>query len=210
MTRNGDPVPHGLEKMEQNQLMTAERLEEIERQACEEGLSRGHDEGFARGHAEGLEAGERAIRDRVAQLERLFDAMAQPLADLDERVEGELVTLALTVAKQLLRRELKSDPGQVVAVVREAIGALPSAEGRIHVHLHPEDAGLVREALHLDDMERPWRIVEEPSMSRGGVRIVTPTSRIDASLEARLNAVIASVWGGEREGDTSRPEAGAP
>lgn len=181
-------------------LTTAGRIDDIEKVAREEG--------FKNGYADGLKAGQQEIRNRATRLEKLFDSMALPLAGLDQRVEEELVTLATTVARQLLRRELKADPGQVVAVVREALAALPSSEGKLSIHLHPDDAGFVRDALHLAEMERPWRIAEDPAITKGGARITTHASQVDATLETRLNAVIASVWGGDREEDASKEAKG--
>ena len=180
-------------------MMTAERIADIEKAAREEG--------FRSGYAEGLSAGQQEIRQRAARLERLFDAMAEPLAGLDSRVEEELVELALAVARQLLRREIKTDPGQVMAVVREALAALPAAAGRIVVHLHPEDAEFLRETLPAVETERSWHLVADPSITRGGARLVTQTSHVEATLESRLNAVIAAIWGGERQRDT--PSGGA-
>jgi flagellar assembly protein FliH len=45
------------------------------------------------------------------------------------------------------------------------------------------------------------QIVADPLQTRGGCRVLTDTSQIDASVEARLNAVIAHVLGGERSSD---------
>jgi len=119
--------------------------------------------------------------------------------------EGQLVVVSSyrneAVAKQLVRRELKTDPGQVLAVVREAMAALPLAARNVRLHLHPEDATLVREMLTLGDNERGWQIVEDPVLSRGGCKISSDTSQIDASVERRLHTVIANVLGGQRETD---------
>ena len=131
----------------------------------------------------------------------MMSCLSEPLADLDTTVESELVALAIAIAKHLVRRELKTDPGQIVAVVREAIGALPVTKRHVQLHLHPEDAVLVREALSIAHDERPWRIVEEPTMTRGGCRVVTEVSQLDSTVERRLGAVIAAALGTEREQD---------
>jgi len=73
--------------------------------------------------------------------------------------------------------------------------------------LHPEDAGLVRSALSLDEMSPPWKIVEDPLITRGGCKVDTEVSHIDATVENRLTAVIATLFGGEREHDCK--DAGA-
>jgi len=174
-------------------LLTAKQLEAIQKQAYEEG--------FAQGHKDGSEAGQTQIQARARRLDQLMTSLATPFAELDQRVEQELVTLAMAVARQLVRRELKTDPGQIVAVVREALSALPVASQNVRLHLHPEDAALVRAALSLTEGEHAWRIIEDGLQNRGGCQLVTDTSRIDAGVETRLAAIIATVLGGERGDD---------
>ena len=132
-----------------------------------------------------------------------MQTLNEPFQKLDEEVEKELVALAMTVAAQLVRRELKSDPGQVIAAVREAVAVLPLSAQNITLHLHPEDADLVRSALALDEISPPWKIIEEPLITRGGCKVDTEVSHIDATVENRLAAVIANVLGGERQEDQS-------
>lgn len=201
---------------------TPEELERLREAARQEGFEQGRREGYEVGHAEGREAGhregeargrksgERAMRPQIKALEQLLQGLSTPYAELDETMEQELVQLAMAVARHLVRRELRTDPSAVVAVLREALGALPSADRKVRLYLHPQDARVVRDALQVEELNRPWSVVEDPTLSRGGVRVETDTSRVDATLETRLNAVIASVWGGERRGDPSpTPEGGA-
>ena len=95
------------------------------------------------------------------------------------------------------------DPGQVVAAVREAIKVLPLSSQKISLHLHPEDVELVRSVLSLDEMSPSWAVVEDPLITRGGCQVDTDLSHIDATVENRLAAVIAGLFGGEREQDKS-------
>jgi len=178
-------------------LLTASQLEAIQKQAYEES--------HARGYKEGLQAGQKEIKETVEHLNTIMNALNAPFAELDAQVEEELVKLSITIAKQLIRRELKIDPGQVVAVVREAIACLPVASRNVRIFLHPEDAAVLRENLAATEGESAWTIVEEPVMSRGGCRIVTDTSRIDATVEKRLNGIITRLLGGEREEDQESP-----
>jgi flagellar assembly protein FliH len=131
----------------------------------------------------------------------MLTLLAEPLQALDDGMEQELVALAMAAAKLIVRRELKTDPAQVLAAVREAMGALPAASRNVRLHLHPEDAALVRETLKVSEGEQTWRIVEDPVIARGGCKVITDTSLIDASVEARLLAITAAVLGGERSQD---------
>jgi len=173
-------------------LVTAQRIEEIEQQA--------RDDGFQRGLKEGLEAGRVQVDQRLAALDAVMQQLAAPLQALDETVEDSLLELVLAVARQVIRRELKTDPGQIVATVREALAALPVAQRDVTLKLHPEDAVLVREAMGAD-VDATWKIQEDPSLTRGGCYVVSDTSRVDATVERRLNAIAANLLGGEREED---------
>ncbi len=188
-----DGVQEGAAATPGGMLLTASQIEELQKQA--------YDEAYQVGLEEGRAAGRQTLQDRVAQFEQLMNALGQPLRDVDERVEQELVSLVIALVRQLVRRELRADPGQVVAVVREAMAVLPAASRSVRVHLHPEDAALVREALSLSQEERSWSVVEDPVQSRGGCRVVTEHSQVDASVESRLTQLIASTFGGERQSD---------
>jgi len=190
-------------------VLTVDEIEAMQKQAYSEAFARGEEEGrkagYQQGYEEGLQRGyeenQQLLRNQAAELLSLMESLHEPFARLDEKVEQELVSLAMAVATQLVRRELKSDPGQVIAAVREAVAILPLSAQKITLHLHPEDADLVRTALALDEISPPWKIIEEPLITRGGCKVDTEVSHIDATVENRLAAVIANVLGGERQED---------
>jgi len=173
--------------------ITARQLEAIQEQA--------HREGFERGRKEGHAAGERSFAERIRQLEQLLAVLDKPFEVLDETVEQQLAQLAMIVARQLVRRELKAEPEQVIGVVRDALAALPVSARNIRLSLHPEDAVLVREALSLQQGEASIQVVGDPVQARGGCRVLTENSQIDATVESRLNAIIATTLGGLRSSD---------
>jgi flagellar assembly protein FliH len=158
-----------------------------------------HREAFEQGLAEGREAGRVEVKAQVERLGAMFYDLARPFENLDAEVERELLTLAMALARQIVRRELKADPTQIIGIIREAIAALPVAAREVRVHLHPEDATVVRQHLAPTESQRAWGIVEDPVMARGGCRITTATSRIDARLETRLGAILSELLGTERQ-----------
>jgi flagellar assembly protein FliH len=161
-------------------------------------------EAFAQGLAEGREAGRGDVRAQVERLSGMLHALAQPFEQLDADVERELLTLAMALARQIVRRELKTDPSQIIGIIRDAIAELPVAAREVRVHLHPEDAAVVREHLAPTSSERAWTIIEDPVMARGGCQITTANSRIDARLETRLNTIVSELLGAERHTDVPR------
>lgn len=171
-------------------FLTAGRLQEMQREA--------HDEAYKEGHAAGLAAGSEEIQRRVKRLESVLTALAKPLDELDEMIEKELVDLAITIARQLFRREIHVDRGSVVGVVRETVPLLPLAAREIKVHLHPEDAELVRASMMDSGDEVAWKIVEDPLISRGGCSVHSESSHIDARAETRFQAIVNAITGDER------------
>jgi len=161
-------------------------------------------EAFEQGLAEGRDAGRAEVRAQVDKLAAMFYDLAKPFEELDAEVERELLTLAMALARQIVRRELKADPTQIIGIIREAIAALPVAAREVRVHLHPEDAAVVRENLAPTESERAWHIVEDPVMARGGCQVTTTTSRVDVRLETRLGAILSELMGNERLSPSSR------
>ena len=186
-------------------LLTAAQLAEIHKKAHDEGFEQGRRAGQEYGHREGLEEARSEARTRVERLDQILAVLDRPFEQLDQQVETEVVTLVISMVRQLIRREVKLDPGQVVGVVREALGVLPVSSRNIRVMLHPEDAELVREAYALGEHEQQWQIVEDPVIQRGGCRIHTDSSQIDATLDSRLSSLIAPLLAGERARD-AEPE----
>ena len=179
---------------EERRAAAAEESARLARQTAE---ARGYEAGMARARAE---TGTRlaALEERVKRLDAALQLIGRPLEQLDTDIEGELAQLALAVGKHLARRELRIEPAQVIAILRESLALLPAAAREVRVHLHPEDAATIREHLTAPATERAWTIVEDPTLSRGGCVVHNQSSRIDARLEARIAAVAASVLGDER------------
>lgn len=179
-------------------------LEALRQAAYREGFDQGRKEGRQAGHAEGLAAGrshgEQEGRESARRMAALLDSLAEPAAELDEAVEQELAALTLMLAQQVIRRELQSQPGEIVPVIREAVALLPFSARDVRVRVHPDDARFLREVLGEDDESRSWRLVEDPGVSRGGCLVATQSSHIDATLEHRLT-VLATDW----LGDDRRP-----
>ena len=183
----------------------ATRATESARQAE---IDRGYEAGVSAGRAE-LQKQNDALAAQVARLDAILSLLARPLPTLEGEVEQQLVLLALAVGKQLARRELKADPGQIAALIREAVGRLPAAARDVRVHLHPEDAAAVAERLATPGQERAWSVVEDPTLTRGGCLVRSENSQIDSRLESRVNALVSSMLGEERAAARLADEAGA-
>lgn len=161
---------------------------------AEETLSLSREEarraGWEQGLSEGRQAARGELRLQADRLQHLIEQLAAPLAQAGQDVQDELVQLAMAIARQVVLRELGTQPEQIRDVVTQAIAALPSGNRHLRIHLHPEDAHLLTE--HLDAHEvASWKIIEDATLSRGGCLVDTGATRIDARLETRLNDILA-------------------
>jgi len=173
---------------------TVHELQALEQQAREEG--------YAAGRAEGLAAAQQQLRQQLARFNALCEAAARPLQALDDRTEQELARLAIVMARRVIAHELRQSPELVASAVRQAANALPAATRDLRVHLHPDDLALLRE---LGAIESHWQLLADPSLARGGCQLESERSRLDASVDARLSAVIDAVLGDDAVDEEPTP-----
>lgn len=180
-------------------ILTAEKLEAIQKQAYQQAYNEGYAEGFKKGHQDG----EQALAEFHKLLNQAVSLVQQPLRDLDQEVMDQIFELVVSIARQLVKRELKTDPGEIVAVIRDAIKLLPVSSNKINIALHPEDSALLKDLFKSTQEAEQWRFIDDIGLQRGDCKVTTEISHIDASLENRLISVANKAWGGGREGDKS-------
>jgi flagellar assembly protein FliH len=162
-------------------LPTAEEIERIHQQAYQEGFAAGMRDGRAQG-----EAFSQHMKDLLTELERSLQRFEGAMAE-------DILALALEIARQLVRQSIRANPEMILAVVREAIESLPQLTEHPVLILHPEDANTVRQMLAYEYQESVWRVIEDPHMERGGCRVETSESEIDATLEGRWKRIVAAL-----------------
>ena len=159
------------------------------------------------GYKAGFEAGRAALDEQLKQLSTIAAALDMPLAALDDEVVAQIARLSTMMARHIVRREISLDSGVVVAAVQKAISCLPAASKNVRICLHPDDLAVVRDALSLDHETAQWRLLEDPLIERGGCRLETAVTEIDATVEQRLNAMLSEMLGGARQGDQNDSES---
>lgn len=187
------PTLKEITEQEQQRLITADSIEKLQKKAYEEG--------YSQGFKKGMQDAKDVTNERLKNIDSIAKFMQKPLAELDEAVVEQVSQLTISIAKKLIRREIKTDPAQIVAVVRETVSALPVGMQNIRVFMNPDDAAVLRETMNLTDGEQSWTIVEDPLLSKGGCKVLTDYSEVDASVEARLSGIIARMLGGDRQSD---------
>jgi flagellar assembly protein FliH len=158
----------------------AERIRSINQQAYQQGYDAGYSQGAAR------------AADEAARLAHLVETIRHETSGLEQRIAEDLVRLALTLARTLVRESLKVHPELVAAIVRESVADVPPFNRGTRVRLNPDDAALL--ATHSSgELDANWSVVEDANILRGGCRIETATGEIDATLETRWQKLSAAL-----------------
>ena len=159
-------------------LPTAEEIEAIERQAQEEG------------YQSGLAAGRIVAEAEVGRLRALLDEVAEVCCDAEVRLADEVLDLALVIARQMVREELRIDRTMLLPAIREAIAGLPQVKGPSRLQLNPDDLTAVSALLAGEFSSDYWRFVPDPSLPAGSCRIETPVSVLDLTLATRWQSLL--------------------
>jgi flagellar assembly protein FliH len=193
-------VPPGAKGAVVSRHRRIEDLSYTEREAWERGHAAGRDAGFVEAQREQSALTEQ-LRAQSQRVDEILALLARPLAELDTAVEQQLATSVACVARAVVRQELKAEPTRIIALVRECVGRLPIAAREVRVHLHPDDAALIREHLATPQQQRVWQLMEDPVLSRGGCLVTSENSSVDARLEQLLMTAIGALLGEQRGGE---------
>jgi flagellar assembly protein FliH len=158
-------------------------------------LQRAREQGYQEGFAAARQQGGAEADAQRADLKALVDGINELMRDFEQGLANDVLSMSLELSKLIVRSSLRVKPDLVISVVREAVAILPGISDQTVLHVNPADAVLLRQLAASDAQlkELPWRIVEDPQLERGGCRLATPATEVDASLETRWRRVIASL-----------------
>jgi len=150
-------------------------------------------------YREGLAAGQHDAQAQIerqrADLQALIEGMNELMQNFEQTLANDIVSISLEIAKLIVRQAIRINPEIVLPVVRDAIGNLPGIAEQSVIVLNPADAALFRKLCEGEPgfAALPWKLVEDPQVERGGCRLETPSTEVDATLETRWRRVIASL-----------------
>lgn len=178
-----DPHPGG--KRQGSAPATVAELENIRQQA--------HDEGYAQGRDAGYAAGIQQARTEAAQVHALLQNLQDALNQMDGQLAQSLLDLSLEIARKMTGEILQTKPEVILRTVSDAISGLPHFNQNAHLILHPDDAELVRRQMGEQLSHTGWKIFTDAQIGRGGCRVETAHSQVDATTEARWKRVVESI-----------------
>lgn len=172
------------------------------------GLEEGKAEGLSLGQEQGLSQGLAQATSHIEQFAHLLQQLNEPLNNINEDTEQQLLQLISLLAKRVIMHELKTHPEHIVSAIKLGIDALPAKRQKITLRLHPEDVKLVEQLI--DPLKRKeMRCVLEVDklLNRGELKIDTDYSHIDLTLEKRMQKVFEELDAMKGEDALSRGDA---
>ncbi len=196
---------------EQIPAVTPEEIENIKKQAHEEGfaaghsegLAQGHQEGFAKGHAEGVEAGNKEgydagiaraqedMADQVAFFATAAEKLAHPQQELNDAVATSLVDLALRLTRQMISFGAAKNGSYILDALKRAMAQLPSAQEGAEIVVNSHDAAFLNEHYSPEDLAREgWNIKIDDTLPDGDLRVTARNSEITLKLSDQIDSLI--------------------
>lgn len=159
-----------------NHYPTAKELAEIREQAQREGQEAGYQAGMAQA--------DQAIAQIKQQLIATIALLANPLAQVQQQLENEVLAMVSVVTQQLVRHELSLKPELLNDIVQHALDALPSKEQRVKIYMNPQDHAALQQ--HMPNQDERCQFQADKSLQAGDIKLTTEYSEVDASLSTRI------------------------
>ena len=131
---------------------------------------------------------EQLARER-ASLAAALAQFTRDRASYFQKVEAEVVQLALAIARKILHREAQLDPLLLAGIVRVALEKIDGATGVI-LRVHPQNAAAWREyfSAHLNPSDRP-QMVEDPAQELERCTLETSMGTAVVGMEVQLKEI---------------------
>lgn len=176
--------------------LTAEQMSEIVQAAEQEGFTQGFEQaqqqGYDEGYLQGQERGAEDIRQLLTIEQQTFaslvKALKEPVDQQDEKLEILLLTIVERISRAVVARDLVTQPADIIPLIRQSVAALPTLGNNITLHLNLADHDCVQR--YAQEHGHDWKLHVTPDIRAGGVRVSTPESVVDGTVERRLDETI--------------------
>ena len=159
-----------------------------------EGMTAGRAAGTSKGHAAGRSEGEAAVRAELADTLRLLTeaaAQTKTLNDNPEQYFEPLKKLALHLAEELVRGELRQSPSAIERLIERSLEELEHPGKRVLVALHPDDLRAVE--AHGAKLGAGLVLQPDKTLVRGSVRVSSNDAVVQDLIQTRLTTLANNV-----------------
>ena len=170
----------------------------IRQETTEAGRELGYSEGREQGYREGIASAESEMAERLAAVTGLAESAAVDRRELLRNAEGEVVRLAIQLARKVLNRELQVDPTSVARIAEAALQQV-AIDGVVKLRVNPAEYEALSQywqrAHGTTEADRTYEVVADEAIAAGGVVIDTRAGTVDAQIETQLEEISQKVFG---------------
>ncbi|MDC8786365.1 FliH/SctL family protein [Roseateles koreensis] len=127
---------------------------------------------------------------QIGSLVKNFDA---DLLALEGDMAQALARCAVELARQVVRSEITQRPEHIAKVAHDAVEALQLSAKHVRVRVNPADYPLVMDGAGEELRAREAQLLPDPDVARGGCKVDSDISSVDASLAARWQQAAAAM-----------------
>jgi flagellar assembly protein FliH len=161
----------------------------------------GFAQGFEQGRAHATVEAQRQMADFVTQqgqvagqqLASLFEQAQAQLAAAEQAMAHGVLEIACELARQVLRRELATDPNVLQPVLHEALGLLLADGKTTVVRLNPADRDTLANGASNELANLALTLVADSAITPGGCVIESAGTVVDATVQKRWLRAIATL-----------------
>ena len=173
-------------EQQRNELLsdTENKIQQIKEKAFKEGFESGHSQGIQKRYDEAEPLAQQAnkILEHLDSLRKVVRFQA----------EGELVTLALKISKNIVAEEIKLNQDVIKNIVKAALHET-EVQGKLYLYLNPDDYEfLLNSKTELESYQSEDQnlvIRQNPEMQHGSVHVESDEEIISRSIEEQFKLV---------------------
>lgn len=165
----------------EHERFTEDDVQAREKQAREVGFREGENRARANFN--------QALMAERAKIQAAIAKFQQERESYYQRAEGEIIRLALAIARKILHREAQVDPLLLAGVARVALERIATAS-TVRLRVPPAEVGQWQEALAaLENLHPRPEVVGDATLSTAQLILETEVGTADLSLEGQLKEI---------------------
>lgn len=179
----------------------------------------GYDDGFARGFEEGKKAGFSAgkksgyddgfknaaeeNRKNLDELASMIENVEKAKAGILQKFESGLENLAFTMARAILKSELKTNESAMHSIIQNAVGSYRN-QAWLRIYVSNSTASILLKSDNniidaLKGVSDNIKVISKPQMDDGGCILEMPDQVIDAGIDSQLKKFKTAIDGEENK-----------
>lgn len=166
-----------------------QEAESLKNEAQKQGMETGYQEGLTKAKQEM----EQNLTDSINILAQAEEERVRRIASS----EGELLKLVTGIVEKIIGTELKSDPEQVISIVREALSKAATANS-ITVKINPDSLQILQDNLpslqEVFSEPKAVAIEADQTILPGDCFIETEHGKVDARVKSQLERIMSEIF----------------